>query len=168
MLSRNVPISMVVLCTRLHLIATFWKKINVEGIGLFLACETSVLFLCFYSLWNHCVSDLYSIKAERIIRQVWNCLLSLFWCAATQIIDSLPGIPTHQCSQFRFLPECLWVLLPAAAAWKLPGGRRLWSHQVDVCSLSVEEPSPGTLTACCSSSEKSCFMYFVQLSHSQW
>ena len=160
---------MCVLCTSLHLIAIFWKKVNVEGIG-FLLWDQCLMFLCFYSLWNlTCVSsDWYSIKTQRDHEAVVELFL---WVAPSSLMRchtdySLPGLPAHQFS-IQIFARMFMVPLPLAAPWKPPEGRELRSHQVwCVCSPSLEEPSPGTLTLPAVQGLRT-GSYFVQLSNSQ-
>ena len=103
----------LVLHTSLHLIAIFWKNFNVEEIGCLLVRPMFYVFVFLFIMESHlCVLRLIFDKDSK--GSLSSCgtfsLNSSFLFDALHTDYSLPGLTTHQCSQFRFLPECLWLL----------------------------------------------------------
>ena len=159
---------MCVLRTILHLIAIFWKNFNVEEIGCLLVRPMFYVFVFLFIMESHlCVLILIFDKDLKIIKQLWNIFseyLPPLWCPATQGIASVAS----QITSVLNSDFCQNVFGSSACSCsvKTPWRQRAAeSSGWCVCSPSLKEPIPGTLTLPAVQVLRT-VSYFVQLSNS--
>ena len=162
---------MCVLRTSLHLIAILWKKLMWKELFYFLLVRPIFyVFVFLFIMESHlCVLRLIFDKDSK---GSWSSC-GTFCLSSSLLFDALPPRlyppwpPSSPVFSIQIFARMFMVPLSLAAAWKPPEGRELQSHQVwCVCSPSLEEPSPGTLTLPAVQGLRT-GSYFVQLSNSQ-